>query len=253
MILKNVIAIDIGNTNTHVGMVDLSKLTCRKRSDFPSTSIKSRLTGIIKALRVAHSCPIVICSVYPAAGKLAYHLIQDQTPDQPVKFHYHPQCPITLAYKNPSSLGADRLANLLYAHYALPGENVIIIDAGTAVTVDILEKGKHYTGGVIFPGPSTQFSSLHRNTGALPLVKSGAAPLKFPGISTESCIEAGVYYGVAGAVSRCVAELTRTHTKPVILATGGAWKSIKNLADFKAAYLPDLTLIGTACHVRTLR
>jgi type III pantothenate kinase len=146
------------------------------------------------------------------------------------------------------------LADLLFAYYRYPGKECIIIDAGTAITIDYLTAKENHLGGLILAGPGLQAQSLHAHTSALPVVDYRSSGTNFPGTSTEECIGLGIIYGIAGAINRCLAEFIRqSKKKPVILATGGAWNSISNLVSHKIIYEPNLTLIGTAFYLRTIR
>jgi type III pantothenate kinase len=103
--------------------------------------------------------------------------------------------PFTLDYRTPHTLGADRIAAAAGAFFQKPGENLLIIDIGTAITFDWMEKNGVYKGGNISPGPELRFKSLHQYTGRLPLLneEGDLPPL---GYDTETAIRAGVIRGI---------------------------------------------------------
>jgi type III pantothenate kinase len=159
--------------------------------------------------------------------------------------------PLTVRYETPERFGADRLANLLYARHAYPGEEVLIIDAGTAIKIDFLNKEGVFEGGVILPDVSMQLRALNAGTAALPLIENAHVPVEFPGTSTISCILNGVCHGTAGAVSHCVDMYRRRYGRQMrVIACGGAWDALKDLVDFRWTPAPDCTLIGTALFSR---
>ncbi|WP_295730517.1 type III pantothenate kinase [uncultured Muribaculum sp.] len=109
--------------------------------------------------------------------------------------------PITLGYATPSSLGRDRIAAVAGARAMLPGRTVLVVDAGTAITYDLLLPDGTFPGGNIAPGLWLRAESLNRHTERLPLVNvetPGDVPLW--GTDTPRAITAGVVRGVAGEI-----------------------------------------------------
>lgn len=125
----------------------------------------------------------------------------------------------------PSTLGRDRLFAARGA-WELVGQSALVIDAGTAVTVDVLEcaPAPRFLGGAIAPGPHTMARSLHQLTARLPEVElEGAVPAL--GRETLAALRSGVYHGFRGAVAGLVSELRATlHAQAPLLLTGGAAK-----------------------------
>jgi type III pantothenate kinase len=152
---------------------------------------------------------------------------------------------VSVAYTNPCTLGVDRLANCLYSQAAHPGQNRIIIDAGTATKVDFFASGNEFAGGAILPGIATQLKSLHDYTSALPLLEPSTSAIEFPGTTTESAMTTGVLYGTAGALSFLVDRYRQKYGTVPVLATGGAWKQVESLVTFEFEYVKDMTLVGT--------
>jgi type III pantothenate kinase len=163
----------------------------------------------------------------------------------PLRVAPSPQLPLALDYRDPDRLGADRLADALYCVACHPGRNCIIIDAGTAVTVDIVTADGRFAGGAILPGPGTQLQSLHASTFALPEIPLDSVPALVPGLSPEECISFGVLAGVAGAIERIVDEC-RTQEEWLVVATGGAWPAIARATKLDHTHVEDATLLGVA-------
>jgi type III pantothenate kinase len=103
--------------------------------------------------------------------------------------------PITVRYETPETLGKDRLAAVTGAHFLQPGKNILVIDAGTAITYEFIDNQGIYRGGNISPGLTTRFRALHRFTGRLPLVKE-TEDVPFIGANTGNAIIAGVVNGI---------------------------------------------------------
>ncbi len=143
--------------------------------------------------------------------------------------------PFELCYAS-EQLGSDRLAAVAGAYYRLHAthtdQHVLVLDAGTAFTIEVLEGMQRYLGGLIAPGPQLMLQALHRNTAQLPAISlPDAAPLI--GTTTEEAIRAGVGYGfielARGLLHRLQREL---HPAPYTIATGG-W------ASFLKEHLPE--------------
>lgn len=153
--------------------------------------------------------------------------------------------PIKVKTDQPQRTGIDRILNVAAA-YEQMGKACIVVDAGTAVTVDCCNDSGEFLGGAIAPGVALQLRSLHENTASLPLTDF-AVPTGAYGTSTESAIRAGIYHGIRGLVKELAeAYATELGTWPEIIATGG--DAQKLFADWELihAISPDLTLYGIA-------
>jgi pantothenate kinase type III len=260
MAQRLVLSVDIGNTNTHTGLIDCAALSCPASDAFPTAEIRKRLLpSLLSLVQTKAGCgpgnlPVALCSVVGDA-KDAISSMMDGWPFGPAQWlEWGRHLPLKVAYQDTRMLGPDRLANSLYGNAAFPGKNQIIIDAGTAITVDFLKNGSAFIGGAILPGITTQLKSLHQHTNALPLVTNADnADLEFPGTSTEACMISGVRFGTAGGLSFLVNRYReRFGNDSIVLAAGGAWKLVEKLVTFDFTYVPDLTLIGTALSYRAM-
>lgn len=127
---------------------------------------------------------------------------------------------VKIEYRDPLSVGADRIANAVAA-FDRYGAPAIVVDFGTATTFDVLLKGRRYAGGVIAPGVLTGAENLVRRAARL-----GAFELKPParavGRSTEESLQSGVFYGAVGEVDSIVRRISEEENiKPRVIATGG--------------------------------
>jgi len=128
--------------------------------------------------------------------------------------------PIKNKYKTKETLGKDRLAAAVGAFDLYSGSNCLIIDAGTAITYDIINKEKEYLGGNISPGIDMRYKALHQFTGMLPLVKRNDFN-KLYGTTTEEAIRAGVQNGVVFEVDRAIDTFKEFYKNLKVIITGG--------------------------------
>ncbi len=153
---------------------------------------------------------------------------------------------MAVKYRPISALGADRASAALGAIALSPHRNRIVVDAGTAVTVDAITRDNTFQGGFIFPGPDLTMKALSAGTALLPDFKwksSGPAV----GRSTQECMNQGVLNMFRGGVTACIEALKRDlHlTNPVLHITGGAAKALQiPKKPYEVVIEPDLVLTG---------
>jgi type III pantothenate kinase len=128
--------------------------------------------------------------------------------------------PVTIRYRTPNTLGKDRIAAAVGANFLHPEENVLVIDAGTAITYDVVEASGVYIGGNISPGMTTRFRALNRFTEKLPLVQE-KEDIPFLGSSTETAIQAGVVNGIVYEMDSYINELQIKYPGLFVFLTGG--------------------------------
>ena len=128
--------------------------------------------------------------------------------------------PIEVKYQTPATLGKDRLAAVVGANYLYPDRNILVIDAGTAITYEVVEANGIYLGGNISPGMSTRFKALNNFTKRLPLV-SEKEEQPFIGVSTESAIQAGVVNGIVFEMDGYIDCLRSKYSDLLVFLTGG--------------------------------
>jgi len=243
---KSRVSIDIGNTRTHIGIIDMAELKCLNRIDISSKGSQEQILQCLDELHrqcgTSVDSTVIISSVIESSLKKTMALFEKEK-IVAKQVHYTDKLPIKIDYSNPAKLGTDRIANALYGHFRFPGENMVIVSAGTALTADLLSEGR-FLGGVILAGPAMQFQSLNKGTDALPEIKAEGT-CRLPGNSTEECIRAGVLYGTAGALNSIINRYEKMmHGKISILATGGALPLIADFLDFQYSAIPDMTLTG---------
>ena len=162
-----------------------------------------------------------------------------------VLFDHLTPVPIVNKYDTPQTLGLDRLAAAVGAKSICPNENLLIIDAGSAITYDFVTEKGEYIGGNIAPGIKMRFTILHRMTKKLPLVETEENELiPLFGKNTRDAIAAGVLRGVAYEVKGYIRTLKEKMQHFRTFLTGGNAPYIMNNVRTELHYEKHLVLIG---------
>ena len=140
--------------------------------------------------------------------------------EQAIFFDFNTPIPVINSYKTAHSLGRDRLSGVIGAQVLYPGTDVMVIDAGTAITFDFLSADGVYSGGTISPGLQMRIKALHHFTGKLPFVDARFSDEKI-GNTTETAIQQGVFWGVLYEMEAYCTEFYAKHPNGVIFLTGG--------------------------------
>lgn len=149
-------------------------------------------------------------------------------------------CGIRLGIKNPDKVGVDRVLNCR-AGLHLCGSPVVVVDVGTAITVDIVTSRGGFMGGSIIPGPELWVKVL---TSTALIKKSSPARNTFPGRDTDESISCGIRYGIAGAVNGILNESLKKYPSARIVLTGGGIEILRKSISFRCVVKNHLTLEG---------
>lgn len=171
--------------------------------------------------------------------------------DQVIAIQSPLQIPISIQVDFPEKVGIDRLLNAYAAKHPLPpGEPVIVVDAGSAVTVDLVDEAGFFQGGTIFPGLRLMAKSLNDYTAKLPLVDARESMDRLPGKHTEAAMRLGILHAVAGGIDAIVRELaSQCLQTPRVILTGGDMSPLlsgllQSRHQFASEVRPTLTLDG---------
>jgi len=150
-----------------------------------------------------------------------------------ILFDYTTPVPIRNGYDTPRTLGQDRLAAAVGAHYLQPGKNLLIIDAGSAITYDVVSDAGEFLGGNIAPGMSMRFRALKNQTKRLPLVEIDEKQIiPLLGKNTHDAILAGVVRGIRFEIEGYIRALEhRSETFTTFITGGSAAYIMANLRD----------------------
>lgn len=245
--MKNLLAIDIGNTNITAGIFRGAKLLGKTK--VPTNSHSSyirRFKTLIKGsgLEVSGIDETIVSSVVPLA--LARLVVELRRMFGAVKIAIvgrDLKVPVKNMYRIKNEVGQDRLVNA-FAAKVLYGTPAVIIDFGTAITFDIVSKRGDYLGGLILPGIELSLSSLYANTALLPKVELKSAP-SIIGKETVNSMRGGILFGFGAMCDGLVTQYKRILGESTkVIATGGNSKLIKSYAKSIQKVDEDLSLKG---------
>src|SRR6267154_4394988 len=243
------LAIDVGNTNTVLGVFDASKL----RDSFRVQTEKDR-TGDeyglqLKALfdfadlRMSDVHDVIISSVVPPMQFPLEQMCKRFFGKKPLLVGPGIKTGMPVLYDNPREVGADRIVNAVAAYEKWP-QGLIIVDFGTATTFDAVSPKGEYLGGAIAPGIAISMEALFQHASKLPRVAFDK-PDKVVGRNTVSSMQSGLVFGYAGLVDGICARMAEELGYPVkIVATGGLSPLIANVSKRIEIVDEQLTLDG---------
>ncbi|KAA6351567.1 Type III pantothenate kinase [termite gut metagenome] len=128
--------------------------------------------------------------------------------------------PVINLYKTPDTLGYDRIAAVVAANAQFPNKDILVIDAGTAITYEFIDADNQYHGGNISPGVQMRFKALHQYTGKLPLVRSEGETLLL-GNTTETAIRSGILKGIEYEITGYITTFKHKYSELLVFLTGG--------------------------------
>ena len=246
-----ILAVDIGNTQTVIGLIADGSIDSRWRVSTDPTmtadEIRVKIGGLLALDGHARGDidGVVIASVVPTLTAAYEELAERMTGVQPLVVGPGLKTGLAVAYENPREVGADRIVNAVAA-IAMHGAPVIVVDFGTATTLDVVDDTGAYLGGAIAPGIETSAEALFRRAARLSAVDL-EPPTHVIGRNTRESVQAGLLFGEAarvdGLVRRTFAELG--YDCPVV-ATGGLAERMAPLCETITAVDVDLTLEGLA-------
>jgi type III pantothenate kinase len=240
------LAIDIGNTRTKLAVFDGENVLHKAVWENLAIPPLYELTYNQKVEKV------ILCSVATVPEEVEEWLMQH--------FFYlqlstETPLPIQVKYKTPKTLGKDRIAAAAGAYHLFPGQNCLVVDAGTCITLDILNAKGEFLGGNISPGIEMRLKAMHHFTKRLPLISknqeatppipnTGDIPPPFLGDNTENAMRNGGVYGAVWEMEGFI-RLCRKYFRPlrVILTGGDADFFAKNIKTKIFAH-PNLVLAG---------
>ncbi len=239
-----ILLLDIGNTHTHIGLGNASKVTRArdlKTADVIAGNIGPELVRFVGRSKLTGAC---FCSVVPAATAPAQAAMGAESGLTALQLTSDTLRGVGIRYPKPRTIGQDRLANALAARHHF-GAPVLVVDFGTAVTFDVVDRAGDYIGGIIAPGLAAMTDYLHEKTALLPRIRI-REPRAVVGKDTEQAMLVGAVHGYRGLVRGLIGELKRdlrARRLPVV-ATGGYAKLIARGLPEITAVRPDLTLEG---------
>lgn len=244
------LTIDVGNTNTVLGVFDGKVLvrSWRVKTDARNTSDELWLQfgSLVADFEITG---LAICSTVPATLRELRTMVTAYFPDIRVTI-VEPgiKTGVPLLVDNPKEIGADRIVNTLAAHTLYPHGPAIVVDFGTSTNLDVVSNKGEFLGGAFAPGIEISVDALAARAAQLRKVEL-VRPRSVIGKNTVEALQSGTIYGFAGQVDglvhRITAELQLSYSEaPTVIATGGLAPLVLGISETIAHHEPDLTLIG---------
>lgn len=245
------LCLDVGNTHILGGIFDNHKQVARFRYATHLIGTADQfgifLLSILQANAIASDkiSAIAVCSVVPSCDFTIRHTLTMYLKAPLFILQSGVKTGLNIKYKNPSEVGADRIANAIGGIHLFPNKNLIIIDMGTATTLCAINKKRDYLGGTILPGMRLGMESLKSNTAKLMEVDI-EEPATFVGRSTRESIQAGLFYGQLGALKEIIAGYQKEvfSNEPITVIGSGGFAQLYREKSLFDVILPDLVLQG---------
>lgn len=244
-----ILAVDVGNTQTVLGLFAEGVLDGHWRISTNPLSTADELKVTVGALLDAeghgwsHLERVVIASVVPRLTAAYEELAMAATGSQPMIVGPGLKSGMQIRYDNPHEVGADRIVNALAAYEAFGGP-VIVVDFGTATTLDVIDADGAYLGGAIAPGIETSAEALFSKAARLSKVDL-EAPERAIGTNTRASLQAGLVLGEAAKIDGLVRRIwDELGTESAVVATGGLAERLAPLCETVGHVDADLTLKG---------
>jgi len=243
------LAVDIGNTDTTLGVFEDEELRAtwhmatniQRRSDEYAAFLLNLLS--YQGLGTSDIKEVALCSVVPPLIATFVRLFEGYFHISPLVIGAGVKTGVRIRMDNPREVGTDRIVNAAAAHY-LYGGPIIITDLGTATTFDTVSKEGDYLGGAIAPGITTAAEALFTQAAMLPRVEL-SRPKHAIGTNTIAAIQSGIIFGYVGLIEGIVARIQQElGEKAKVVATGGYAELMAKETTVIDVINPDLTLIG---------
>lgn len=240
------VVVDIGNSTIVVGLFDGSRLirkllfASQRTACYGDYSVLLALElSKIDNIRFKH---FVICSVVPQLTEEWKKLAKIEYQASVYEIDAHTALGLSFKVADPSFIGADLIANA-FAAWKLYQQNCIIVDLGTATTLQVVDSKGSYEGSIILPGLELSLKSLSQATSRLSQIELDI-PKEVLGTSTEQSILSGVVRGHVYMLNAFIQNLQSSYPGAQVIFTGGLASSILALLDSSFIHLPNLTLQG---------
>jgi len=247
----NIIAIDIGNTNIHIGLfLDGEEKSIESIAGKSQARLAQCLKSAWEQIPVLESSKenkrdgvIVASSVKPTWTKIVRQIAAKSLGESILIIGEDIPLPMTCWVDEPEKVGTDRVVSAAAA-YAVAQDAVVVADFGTAVTIDLVDANGIFKGGVICPGFEISAKALKENTAQLPNIKVTRPKAPY-GKNTADAINCGLYYSIVGALQEVIRRYAEEIGKwPQTVITGASAKVVAGDCDFIDNHVPNLVLKG---------
>jgi type III pantothenate kinase len=233
--MKN-LCIDVGNTFIKIAIFENSVINSVKTFSHLETD------GIVQYIKQLSNIDASIISDVSSVDVRIVDVCLQKS-GKFIEFNHHTSLPIRNLYKTPQTLGKDRLAAVVAAAALFPHKDILIFDAGTALTIDFIDAQGNYHGGNISPGLNMRFKALNYYTEKLPLL-SKSDDFQLFGDDTNSAITSGVQFGMVFEINSYIEQFDITHPHGIKILTGGDIFFFGNKIKSSTFAEPNLIIIG---------
>jgi len=239
-----VVVVDIGNSSTDVALWTDNAVSHRRDSPTGQTETLELAVRHCAGQEIDDDLTtIAIASVVPASLDALANWIRGTLNIEPLIVGRQIPLPMPVTIPRPEAVGVDRICAAAAA-YNVKREPCVVVDFGTAITIDVVDGEGAFIGGAIAPGLYMQAKALHRDTAALPAI-APAIPTDVIGRDTTDAMRSGIVYGTAGAVRHIVERFAEQLGRwPPVVATGGDAALMTDLCAIFDDVVPDLCLMG---------
>ena len=244
------LAIDVGNTQTHLGVFKGKELEHEWRAGTDAARTADELALLFgQFLDLAdlsfsrEITGVAICSVVPRTTQELREMTESYFGFEPIVVEPGVRTGIAIKTDNPREVGADRIANAVAAHQMFDGEAVVVVDFGTAITVDAVSARGDYLGGSIAPGVDVAATALFSSTAQIRRVEL-VAPAGAIGRNTVMAVQSGIIFGTAGLVDGLIRRVMDELGEARVVATGGLAPVVMEHCELIEIVEPMLTLEG---------
>ncbi len=237
-----ILAVDIGNANTKIAGFQGNKIISQFCVDNKSL-LNQKAAFPLKSSFLNRIRYILIASVNPEMESVFCGYLDRKHKVKILRIGREISIKVPVLVENPQTIGIDRLLNTLAA-FRRTRASTLVIDFGTAITVDVVSKEGGFQGGLILPGIRTSAYALNKQTALLPQVEI-RRPGRIIGRNTEEAIKSGIYFGTVGSIIHIIREVRKVYGDlQYTVATGGDGRSFKKDIPEIDRYIPRLTLEG---------
>lgn len=227
--------IDVGNTQV--------KMAVFKQENIIKLRVFKKAKIVIEVKKII-SRYVVEKGIISSVGNLSENILQEIHQELDLlELNHKTKIPFNNLYVTPKTLGVDRIALASAGIKKYPQKNVLIIDAGTCITFDFIDKKGNYLGGAISPGIQLRYKSLNDYTAKLPLLKVQQFS-NFIGNDTESSIHSGVINGVVNEIRGVINQYKSKYKDLTVVLTGGDSNFLANQLKNGIFASPNFVLEG---------
>lgn len=227
------LAVDIGNTAIKYALFEDDHLAF--------TGQAAAEEDLLADSRLAQPDHLIVASVRARQSQLLSRL---PVTGKRLALAFDTPVPVTNHYQTPQTLGADRLAAVVGASFLFPGTDCLVIDAGTCITTDFVDRDKNYYGGSIGLGLEMKFRALHTFTQKLPLIQETRETVPLAGRNTAEAIRSGVLNGTVAELNGIIGAYRSQSPQLTVVLCGGDAAFFETNLKAPIFAVPELVLIG---------